>query len=53
MPESGARHWAPLARFVAVEARVGAWAERRTATLALYEFVRFDIKQGGRACSGR
>jgi uncharacterized membrane protein YoaT (DUF817 family) len=43
---SGARHWAPLARFIESEARIGAWAERRTVTLALYELVRFGIKQG-------
>ena len=44
--ESGARHWAPLSRFIAQEARLGAWAERRRLTLILYEFVRFGIKQG-------
>src|SRR5262245_11130421 len=44
--KSGARHWAPLARFIVAEARIGAWAERRTATLVLYELVRFGIKQG-------
>ena len=43
---SGARHWAPLARFIEAEARIGAWAGRRTATLVLYEFTRFGIKQG-------
>lgn len=43
---SGARHWAPLARFIAAEARIGAWAERRAATHFLYEFTRFGIKQG-------
>ncbi len=43
---SGARHWAPLARFIEAEARIGAWAERRRATLVLYEFTRFGIKQG-------
>src|SRR5512145_2949187 len=43
---SGARHWAPLARFIDAEARIGAWAERRMATLVLYEFTRFGIKQG-------
>jgi uncharacterized membrane protein YoaT (DUF817 family) len=46
MSSSGARHWAPLARFIEAEARIGAWAERRTATLVLYEFTRFGIKQG-------
>jgi uncharacterized membrane protein YoaT (DUF817 family) len=43
---SGARHWAPLARFIKAEARIGAWAEQRRSTHALYEFVRFGIKQG-------
>jgi uncharacterized membrane protein YoaT (DUF817 family) len=43
---SGARHWAPLARFIEAEARVGAWAERRTSTHVLYELARFGIKQG-------
>jgi uncharacterized membrane protein YoaT (DUF817 family) len=45
-PDSAARTWAPLARFIETEARIGAWAERRRATLVLYEFVRFGIKQG-------
>jgi uncharacterized membrane protein YoaT (DUF817 family) len=44
--QSGARHWAPLSRFIAQEARIGAWAERRPLTRILYEFVRFGIKQG-------
>jgi hypothetical protein len=43
---SAAARWAPLARFIAAEERIGAWAERRLATHALYEFVRFGIKQG-------
>jgi len=43
---SAARIWAPLARFIEAEARIGGWAERRPATHALYEFVRFGIKQG-------
>jgi uncharacterized membrane protein YoaT (DUF817 family) len=43
---SAAARWAPLARFIAAEERIGAWAERRPATHALYEFVRFGIKQG-------
>ncbi|HWB46348.1 MAG TPA: DUF817 domain-containing protein [Hyphomicrobiaceae bacterium] len=42
---SGARHWAPLARFIEREARIGAWAAQRRATLVLYEFIRFGIKQ--------
>jgi uncharacterized membrane protein YoaT (DUF817 family) len=44
--DSAARIWAPLARFIEIEGRIGAWAERRRATLALYEFIRFGIKQG-------
>ena len=44
--QSAARHWAPLARFIEAEARIGAWAEQRRSTHALYEFVRFGIKQG-------
>jgi uncharacterized membrane protein YoaT (DUF817 family) len=43
---SAARIWAPLSRFVETEARIGAWAERRTATAAVYEFIRFGVKQG-------
>jgi uncharacterized membrane protein YoaT (DUF817 family) len=43
---SGARHWAPLARLIAQEARLGAWADRRRHTRILYEFTRFGIKQG-------
>jgi uncharacterized membrane protein YoaT (DUF817 family) len=43
---SAAALWAPLARFIAVEARIGAWAERRRATAFAYEFLRFGIKQG-------
>ena len=43
---SAARLWAPLARFIEAEARIGAWAERRPSTLVLYELVRFGLKQG-------
>src|SRR6478752_10193541 len=46
LPASAAATWAPLARFIEAEARIGAWAEQRTGTHALYEFVRFGIKQG-------
>jgi uncharacterized membrane protein YoaT (DUF817 family) len=42
---SGASGWPLLARFVTQEARIAAWASRRPATLFLYEFVRFGIKQ--------
>jgi uncharacterized membrane protein YoaT (DUF817 family) len=45
-PHSAARAWAPLARFIEAEARIGAWAERRRITLILYELARFGIKQG-------
>ena len=38
--------WAPLARFIEAEARIGAWAEQRTIDARLYEFIRFGIKQG-------
>ncbi len=44
--DSAARIWAPLARFIDAEARIGEWAERRRTTHALYELVRFGIKQG-------
>jgi uncharacterized membrane protein YoaT (DUF817 family) len=43
---SAARIWAPLSRFVQIEARIGAWAARRPDTAALYEFIRFGVKQG-------
>jgi uncharacterized membrane protein YoaT (DUF817 family) len=44
--QSGASYWAPLSRFIAQEAQIGAWAERRRLTLIVYEVVRFGIKQG-------
>ena len=44
--DSAARIWPPLARFIEAEARIGDWAERRPATNALYELVRFGVKQG-------
>jgi len=44
--DSAARTWAPLARFIEAEARIGEWAEQRPTTHALYELVRFGIKQG-------
>ena len=43
---SAAALWAPLARFIAAEARIGHWAEQRPATAFAYEFVRFGLKQG-------
>lgn len=42
-PDSAARLWAPLARFIEAEARIGGWAERRAVTRGLYEFVRFGL----------
>jgi uncharacterized membrane protein YoaT (DUF817 family) len=44
-PQSAAAIWAPLRRFIAVEARLGDWASRRKSTAFAYEFVRFGIKQ--------
>jgi uncharacterized membrane protein YoaT (DUF817 family) len=44
-PRSAATQWAPLERFVAGEARLGRFAARRPATLFVYEFIRFGVKQ--------
>ncbi len=44
---SAAANWPPIARFIALEARIGAAAQARgPAAVALYEFVRFGLKQG-------
>ena len=43
---SAAAIWAPLARFIAAEARIGDWAEQRPVDRLHYEFVRFGLKQG-------
>ena len=43
---SAAATWAPLARFIAGEARLGHWAGKRRATTFIYEFLRFGVKQG-------
>ncbi|HUD87320.1 MAG TPA: DUF817 domain-containing protein [Xanthobacteraceae bacterium] len=43
--KSAAAQWAPLARFITVEARLGQWAARRPATSFVYEFLRFGVKQ--------
>jgi uncharacterized membrane protein YoaT (DUF817 family) len=43
---SAAARWAPLARFITAEARIGQWAEQRPATAFAYEFTRFGLKQG-------
>ena len=45
-PVSEATRWAPLARFVAAERRLGAVMARRRSTAFLYEFLRFGLKQG-------
>ena len=42
---SAARTWAPLARFVAREEALAAWAGRRPSTFIVYEFLRFGVKQ--------
>jgi uncharacterized membrane protein YoaT (DUF817 family) len=44
-PKSAAAQWAPLARFIDAEARLGRWAARRRTTAFIYEFVRFGVKQ--------
>jgi uncharacterized membrane protein YoaT (DUF817 family) len=45
-PQSAARLWAPLARFIDWEARLGEAAEARgPAAHFAYEFVRFGVKQ--------
>lgn len=45
--DSAARLWPPLTRFIAQEARLGAWAASRGKLAAFsYEFLRFGIKQG-------
>ena len=44
---SAAANWPPIARFIALEARIGAAAQARgPAAVALYEVVRFGLKQG-------
>ncbi|SFU30371.1 Uncharacterized membrane protein YoaT, DUF817 family [Methylobacterium sp. 174MFSha1.1] len=46
-PDSAARLWAPLARFSALDARLGDAAQARGPVAAgLYEFLRFGVKQG-------
>lgn len=42
---SGASTWPILRRFIDAEARVGARMSRRPASAALYEFLRFGVKQ--------
>jgi uncharacterized membrane protein YoaT (DUF817 family) len=43
--ESSAALWAPLARFIAEEARLGQWAQQRPRRAVVYEFIRFGVKQ--------
>jgi uncharacterized membrane protein YoaT (DUF817 family) len=43
--KSSAALWAPLARFIAAEERLGRWAEQRPARARIYEFIRFGVKQ--------
>jgi uncharacterized membrane protein YoaT (DUF817 family) len=42
---SSAALWAPLAGFIAVEDRLGRWAEQQPLRAIAYEFIRFGIKQ--------
>jgi uncharacterized membrane protein YoaT (DUF817 family) len=39
--QSAAAQWAPLARFITAEARLGHWAAQRPATSFVYEFLRW------------
>lgn len=43
--DSNARLWRPLARFIALDARIGEWALQRPWRRFAYEFVRFGMKQ--------
>jgi uncharacterized membrane protein YoaT (DUF817 family) len=43
--KSAATLWAPLARYIEAEERLGRWAEQRSSTAFFYEFLRFGIKQ--------
>jgi len=42
---SAAAIWAPLARFIAGESRLGHWAGKRRTTAFIYEVLRFGVKQ--------
>jgi uncharacterized membrane protein YoaT (DUF817 family) len=42
---SAAAQWAPLAHFIAADARLEQWASQRPTTAFAYEFVRFGVKQ--------
>ena len=43
---TSARNWPWLARFVTFDEAAGRWAEQNRWRIAVYEFVRFGIKQG-------
>ena len=43
--QSAATGWAPLARFIAADARIADWAQASPARVFCYEFVRFGLKQ--------
>jgi len=43
--ESAAARWAPLARFIEIEARIGRRAEQGRASAFAYELLRFGLKQ--------
>jgi uncharacterized membrane protein YoaT (DUF817 family) len=43
---SAALPYAPLARFIEAEARLGQWAEQKPWRTFIYEFARFGVKQG-------
>jgi uncharacterized membrane protein YoaT (DUF817 family) len=43
---SAAAIWAPLRPFISGERRLGRWMAQRQWTAALYEFLRFGLKQG-------
>jgi uncharacterized membrane protein YoaT (DUF817 family) len=43
---SAALLYAPLARFIDAEARLGLWAEHQSWRTFIYEFCRFGVKQG-------
>jgi uncharacterized membrane protein YoaT (DUF817 family) len=44
--QSSAANWPILRHFIAAEARLAVRMEQRPATAALYEFLRFGVKQG-------
>lgn len=44
-PRSAAERYAPLARAIALDERIGAWAQTTPVRWFAYEFVRFGVKQ--------